>query len=563
MSDEQTDYIIVGAGSAGAALAWRLSDDTRFSVCVLEAGGTDLWPHVRVPIGYGLAYYDQRINWKYHSEPVETLGQRRSYWPRGKVVGGSSSINAMVYVRGHPDDYAEWDAVAPGWGWSEVLPTFRRMESFSGVESEWRGTQGPLSVEDRSAEMHPVCEHFIQAADRLALPYNEDYNGATMLGSCHYQLTTHRGLRASTAQAYLRPALRQKRVRLETDALVTRILFEGRRAVGVEYRQRDQTRRLRARLEVILCAGAVNSPQLLELSGIGCSDRLRDLGIAVVQHNAHVGEHLQDHLGAEIICRSRVPTLNQVLRPWTGRIRSALAFLRRRGPLTLSVNQAGGFVADQPQLTRAHWPQSDRAGEQSMAQARPDLQLYFSPLSYTRAPTGKRPLIQPDPFPGFLLGANPCKPTSRGRLHVHSADPTMAPRIQPGYMETDYDRHMMRRGIALCRDLLAEEPLATIVEDEILPGRSVADDAAMDDYLRDHAWTVFHPCGTCRMGNEASLNVVDERLRVHGMGGLRIADASIFPTIPTGNTNAPSIMVGERAADLILESGARAHKPGT
>ncbi|MGQ7846547.1 GMC family oxidoreductase [Granulosicoccus sp. 3-233] len=533
--DRQFDYIIVGAGSAGSVLANRLSESGRHSVLVLEAGGSDRRLYVQLPIGYGKTYYDERVNWKYLTEPVAQLDERVSYWPRGRVLGGSSSINAMVYVRGHANDFREWEEAAPGWGWRDVEPLFRRMEHWRGKPDERRGSNGPLTVTDISALAHPLCERYLQAAQEIGLPSVDDYNAGEMEGAALYQITTDHGWRVSAARAYLRPAMQRANLIVQTHSLVRQILFSGSGASGVEYLHEGVVRRALARAEVVLCAGAVNSPQLMQLSGLGPRDTLQAAGVSVRQDMPAVGRHLSDHLGADIVCRSTVPTLNQSLGPWHGKLRAALQFLAAgKGPLSLSLNQAGGFVRS------------------SEALKGPDLQLYFSPVSYTRAPPGTRPLISPDPFPGFLLGFNPCKPTSTGSIDIVNADAHCAPRIQPNYLATEHDRELMLEGMHLMRRLCDTRALASIIEQEVYPGRSVHSDEQLMAFIRANAWTVFHPACTCRMGKGIDSSVVDHKLRVHGIGRLRIADASIFPTIPTGNTNATAIMVGERAADLLL-----------
>ncbi|MFN3260730.1 MAG: GMC family oxidoreductase [Pikeienuella sp.] len=528
------DYVIVGAGSAGSALAARLTEDGRATVLLLEAGGSDRRIWIRVPIGYGKIYYDARVNWKYLTEPDPGLDGARTYWPRGKVLGGSSSINAMVYVRGHPADYAEWNESAPGWDWQEVAPVFRRMEDWEGGADEWRGAGGPLPVHDVSGEVHPLTRTYLEAAAEAGIPTNPDYNGARMDGAALYQITTKGGFRASAARAYLWPARGRRNLETRLGAHATRILFEGRRAVGVEYRRAGRLERAQARAEVILCGGAINSPQLLQLSGIGPGSLLRRYGIDIVRDAPEVGRNLQDHLGADHLYRSRAPTLNQELRPWAGKLRAALRYLlTRTGPLSLSLNQGGGFV---------------RAMEGG---GPPDLQLYFSPVSYTRAPPGTRPLMNPDPFPGFLLGFNPCKPTSLGSVAIRSADPLEAPELRGNYLDTEHDRALMRAGVRLIRRIAAAPALASVIEEEIQPGPDAHSDEEVDAFIRAKSWSVFHQCGTCRMGRDPASSVVDPRLRAHGIEGLRVADASVFPTIPTGNINAPAIMVGERAADLI------------
>jgi choline dehydrogenase len=529
------DYIIVGAGSAGAVVANRLTESGRHSVLVLEAGGSDLTPYVQLPLGYGKVYYDERVNWKYLTDPVAQLNDRPSYWPRGKVLGGSSSINAMVYVRGHVRDYDEWESDAPGWGWDEVEPLFRRMESWGGKPDSRRGQDGPLSVTDISDMAHPLCDAYLEAAEQIQISRNDDYNAGDMEGAALYQITTGNGLRASTASAYLRPAMQRGNLVVQQHAHVRRVIIENHAAMGIEYERNGELQIAKARAEVILCAGAVNSPQLMQHSGIGPIDVLHAAGVSLEHELPAVGQHLSDHLGADIVCRSSVPTLNQELGSWYGKVRAALQFaFGRNGPLSLSLNQGGGFIKTSSEL------------------AGPDLQLYFSPVSYTRAPPGTRPLISPDPFPGFLLGFNPCKPTSKGFVNIRSADPMEAPQIQPNYMSTEYDRNLMLKGMRLMRQFTAAPAFKSVIDEEVYPGHSTETDQQMMDFVRDNAWTVFHPCCTCRMGKDSKLSVVNEKLQVHGVRNLRIADASVFPSITTGNTNAPSIMVGEKAADLLL-----------
>ena len=491
-----------------------------------------------MPIGYGMSFYNPRVNWMYRTDPVADLDGRDIYQPRGKVVGGSSSINAMVYVRGQPQDYDGWAAMGNvGWSWADVLPIYRRMEDHALGASEWHGAGGPLHVTDIAADVHPLTQLFVKAGTEAGLAFNPDLNGAACEGVGIYQINTRGGLRESASRAYLRPALKTGRVRLETGALATRILFEGRNATGIEYRQHGQLRQARAGAGVILAAGAFNSPQLLQLSGIGPPSALAQHGIEVIAPSPQVGRNFQDHLCYDHVYRSSQPSLNDLLLPFFSRLRVGFEYLlRRRGPLSLSVNQGGGFYRSRPDVSR------------------PDIQLYFSPLSYERATPGVRKLMKPDAFSGFNTGISPCRPTSRGEVTIRSADPSEAPAIVPGYLSTPEDVRDMIAGAKFLRRLANTPTFTSLISEELKPGLACQSDDELLADIRQRAYSVFHPCGTCRMGGDPAASVVGPSLEVHGVGGLRVADASIFPTIPSGNTNAPAIMVGEKASDLILRS---------
>lgn len=540
-AEETVDYIVVGAGSAGCVLANRLSADGRASVLLLEAGGSDRRFWIRLPIGYGKTYYQASVNWMYMTEPVPGLAGKPSYWPRGKVLGGSSSINAMVWIRGNAADYDGWRAAGnPGWSYQDVLPYFKRSETNGAGADAWRGGAGPVFVSDISREVHPLCGDFFAAARQAGLPLNPDFNGASQDGVGPYQITMKDGWRMSAARAYLDPARRRPNLRIRTHAHVDGILFEGGRAVGVHGTRGGQPWRARARAEIILCAGAIATPALLQRSGVGPRALLESLGIPVVRDSPAVGGHLQDHLGVDYLFQSRTPSLNDQLHPWWGKVRAALRFAwARRGPLALSINQAGGFMRSRPDL------------------AQPDLQLYFSPLSYTRAPPGTRPLMHPDPFPAFLLGVSNCRPRSQGEIRIRARDPAQPPLIQPAYLSDPADIQVLLDGVRHIRRLAAMPALAAVIARELRPGAACVSDEALVQDIRENAWSVFHPACTCRMGPDPRTSVVDARLRVHGIDGLRIADASVFPALVSGNTNAPVIMVGEKAADLVREDARR------
>lgn len=532
---ETYDYIIVGAGSAGCVLADRLSADGRSRVLVLEAGSSDRRLWVQIPLGYGRLFYDPAVNWCYCSEPEPGLAGQPIYVPRGKLLGGSSSINAMVYVRGQREDFDGWEARGnPGWGWTEVLVAYRALEDHAFGDSDFHGAGGPLRVEDMGPILHPVVRTFFRAAAELGIAYNGDFNGARQDGVGPYQITVGNGRRMSAARAFLRPAMRRGNLRVVTGAQATRILFEGKRATGAAYRRNGATQEASANREVILAAGAINSPQLLQLSGIGPAEALRAIGIAVHHDLPGVGRNLQDHLSWDRVYRARVPTLNNVLYSWWGKVAAAMRYVvLRSGPLAATVNHAGGFLA------------SDGRG------GRPDVQLYFCPLSFETMQVGKRLVTQADSFPGFCLSVSPCRPTSRGSVVLRSPDPFAPPAIRIGGLKTSEDIATMVAGARLLDKIAGTEAMAGLVAEELKPGPVTDDDALAQD-IRQRAYSIYHPSGTCAMGPNRRTDVVDARLRVHGLEHLRVVDASVFPAIPSGNINAPAIMTGWHGADLIL-----------
>jgi choline dehydrogenase len=453
MSAGTHDFIVVGAGSAGCALAARLSESGKYSVLLLEAGPRNSSVWLKLPIGYGRTFYDPSVNWMYETEPVPGLGGRRSYWPRGKVLGGSSSINAMVYSRGQASDFDEWEALGnPGWGWKDVLAAYRRLEDHDIGDSPFHGKGGPLHVTTIEHAAHPLTRLFIEAAVKAGLALNPDLNGETIEGVGYYQITTRGGFRESAATAYLR--VPRRNLRIETGVHVTRLLFdESLRVVGVSGWRGDRLLEFRARREAILSAGTIGSAQLLLLSGIGPAAALNKLGIEVVRDCAMVGRNLQDHLCYDHIYLSHVPSLNNLLRPWSGRVRVGLQYaLFRKGPLSLSLNQAGGFYRSGP------------------AARFPDMQLYIQPLSYERAPPRKRPLMSPDPFAGFSTSISPCKPKSVGHLELSSPDWRAPPPLHPNYLSDPRDIGQMLDGARFLRRLAATPPLATAVKEELKPG---------------------------------------------------------------------------------------------
>jgi choline dehydrogenase len=530
------DFIIVGAGSAGCVLAGRLTASGRHSVLVLEAGGSDMRFWVQMPLGYGKTFYDPAVNWMYEAEPDPGLNGQRDYYPRGKILGGSSSINAMVYIRGHRDDYEDWKRAGnPGWGWDDVLPVFKQMEGFAAGDPAFRGQSGPVHITEMGSDAHPLCQPFIKSTVTAGLPLNPDFNGAEQEGVGLYQLTTKGGRRMSAARAFLRPAMNRKNLKVETHAHVTRLLFEGTKAVGVEYRKGGTLHTVQAGREVILSGGAINSPQLLQISGIGPAPHLQGLGITPLLDNPNVGARMQDHHGINYTWRMKVPTLNDTLRPWWGKLKVGLQYiLTRRGPLSLSVNQGGGFFRTDP------------------GQPRPNMQLYMQAFSTLIPKVGERPLLTPDPFSGLSLGLSNCRPTSTGEVMIRSADPFAAPRLSFNVYGTDKDVSEMLAAVKFLRVIAAQEPIRSLMAEELRPGPDCRSDDELIHDFRQRSGTVYHHSCTCRMGPDPTTSVVDARLRVHGLQNLRVCDASVFPNLIAGNTNAPSMMVGWKGADIIL-----------
>jgi choline dehydrogenase len=533
---EEFDYIIVGAGSAGCVLADRLSASGRHSVMILEAGGSDARFWIKTPIGYGRTFADARVNWKYQTAASPGLNGRTMYWPRGRVLGGSSSINALVYCRGMPADFEDWRAMGnAGWGWDEVVPCFERSERK--VDASARAlTDGALDVRDVTPLLHATMASWREAARELDVPWTADFNGSHPEGLGCYQVTIRNGRRRSAADAFLRPALRRQNVKLEIRAWSSKIRFSGGRAVGVEWWRDGREHYSAARAEVLVCGGAVNSPQLLQLSGIGPGEVLRRHGIEVRVDNAAVGGHLQDHLAVVYSFKANRPTLNNELHSTWAKLKAGLRYLTTRdGPLALSVNQFGGFLRANPEA------------------ARPDVQLYFNPVTYGTG-DATRTRIEVDAFPGFYLCFQPTRPTSVGRIDIRSADFRDPPLIAPNYLSTEEDVADVVHGGRLLQRIAGTQALRDLTLEPLPPGLQALDAAALIADFRARAATVYHPVGTCRMGKGADA-VVDPSLRVRGVEGLRVVDASVFPTVTSANTNAPTLMVAQKAADLIINGG--------
>jgi choline dehydrogenase len=527
---ESFDYVIVGGGTAGCVLANRLTADGRASVLVLEAGPEDRYLWIHIPIGYGKTMFHPVYNWGFHTDPDPGMDGRRIYWPRGRGLGGSSSINGLIYVRGQPEDYDRWarDGNA-GWGWRDVLPYFVRSEGNQRGASPAHGADGPLKCSDIAGK-HELIEAIIAGANELGVPRTDDFNGGVQEGVGYYQLFTDRGWRCSTAVGYLKPARARENLRVETGAHVTRIALEDGRATGVEYRRGGEVRHAAARREVILAAGALQSPQLLMLSGIGPASHLQAMGVAVRHDLPGVGENLQDHLQLRLIYKcTKAITTNDDLASWWRSAKIGLQWLLwRKGPLAIGINQGGLFTRVMPQS------------------ATPDIQFHFATLSADLAGA------KPHPFPGFTMSVCQLRPTSRGRVRLASTDPMAAPSMQPHYLSTDEDRACALAAMRFTRRLAATRALAPYVAEEYRPGVAAQSDEELLAFARAHGATIFHPSGTCRMGHDA-MAVVDDRLRVRGVRGLRVVDCSIMPTLVSGNTNAPVVMIAEKASDMIAE----------
>ncbi|KPN61859.1 choline dehydrogenase [Aliiroseovarius crassostreae] len=530
------DVVIVGAGSAGCVLAERLSAEGALSVLVLEAGGEARNPWIKLPVGYARTFADPRLNWGYVASADPGLAGRQAYWPRGRVIGGSGSINAMAYVRGLPRDFADWEqAGAVGWGWDTVRRSYDLMETR--VTRDQNGQllvtgAGPVFVSDLSRDMHPFSNHFLQAAKEMGWPVVDDMNEIETEGVGRYRSSVWKGRRWSAVDAFLKPARKRQNVRVISGAMVERISVREGRANGVYFLSKGQRQFARARASVILSAGAINSPQLLQLSGIGPGELLQRVGVDVVKDHPGVGAGLQDHLAITHHFAATKPTLNNRLGSFWGLGIAALQYaLTRGGALSVPVNQVGGYIRDR-----------SGAGPSTF-------QLYCNPATYSIPENGK-PKMGRDP--GFILSVQPCRPTSRGHIQITSADPRSPPRISPCSLSTPHDVTDAILASLLLKTLAHTRAMKTVIKTRHEPDLLTMTEQEMLENFRQRAGTVFHPCGTCAMGKDDGVSVLDHRLRVRGLRGLRVVDASAFPNITSGNTNAPTMMLAYRASELIF-----------
>lgn len=526
------DFIVVGAGSAGAALAGRLSEDPAVKVLLLEAGPADKSFWIHLPIGYGKTMWSKKYNWCFHTDPDPGMNGRKIYWPRGKTLGGCSSINGLIYIRGQREDYDLWSSMGcDGWSYDEVLPYFIKSERNQRGASKYHGDSGPLSVSNIE-DKNKLIEAFISGAGEQGIPRNEDFNGETQEGAGYYQLTTWKGWRWSTATGYLKPARKRANLTVATGAQATRVLLEGERAVGVAYRQGGVDKEARCSAEVLLSAGSIQSPQLLQLSGIGPAELLRKHGITVVKDLPGVGENLQDHLQIRLIYESTQATTNDDLNSLFGQAKLGMQwFFKRRGPLAVGINQGGCFMRALPDEVTS-----------------PDIQFHVATLSADMAGASVHP------YSGFTLSMCQLRPKSRGHVRIRSSDPFEAPEMQPNYLSADLDRRTAIASIRAARAIAQSDAMKPLVKQEVKPGLADQSDEELLEFCRNNGATIFHPTGTCKMGrNDDAMAVLDERLRVRGIVGLRVVDCSAMPTLVSGNTNAPAVMMAEKAVDMIRE----------
>ncbi len=528
-ADKQYSYIVVGAGSAGCVLANRLSADPNNSVLLLEAGSSDWNPWIHIPVGYFKTMHHPATDWCYETEPDSGINNRQLQWPRGKVLGGSSSLNGLLYVRGQAEDYDRWEALGnKGWSYKDVLPYFKKSEDQARGADEYHGVGGLLKVSDLRLR-RPIAEFFVKAATQIGIPLNKDYNGEKQEGVGYFQQTCYKGFRWSTAKGFLRPARKRPNLTVLTKAHTNRLIIENNRAVGIEFVHKGKTQTARVSGEVVLSAGAIGSPQILQLSGVGPKDVLDKAGVPVVNELPGVGKNLQDHLQIRLVFKTSLRTLNDEVnnifkQAWVG----LQYILSRSGPLTLAASQVTIFT-------------KSREGVE-----RPDIQFHMQPLSADKPGEGAHK------FSAFTSSVCQLRPHSKGHLEIQSSDPRDYPAIHPNYLSDERDCQVAIDGIKVARRIAEAPALAPHINSEFVPGEQYQSDEELLEAARQYSQTIYHPVGTCKMGHD-DMAVVDDRLRVHGIDRLRVVDASIMPEIVSGNTNAPTIMIAEKASDMILQ----------
>lgn len=528
----EADFIVVGAGSAGCVLANRLSANPNHKVILLEAGGKDTNPWIHIPVGYFKTIHNPKVDWCYKTEPDPGLNGRSIEWPRGKVLGGSSSLNGLLYVRGQPQDYDRWRQMGnTGWGWDDVLPLFKRAENNERGADDYHGNQGPLSVSNMRIQ-RPITDAWVAAAQAAGYKFNPDYNGADQEGVGFFQLTAKNGRRCSSAVAYINPVKSRENLQIITHAQVEKVVIEGKRATAVTYTDRSgKLQTVKARKEIVLSGGAINSPQIMMLSGLGEVANLADNGIEVVQDMPGVGKNLQDHLQARLVYKCNEPTLNDEVSSLLGQAKIGLKYLMfRAGPMTMAASLATGFMKTREDVET------------------PDIQFHVQPLSAENPGKGA------DKFSAFTMSVCQLRPESKGEIRLQGNDPRTYPKIIPNYLSTETDCQTVVAGVNIARRIARHAPLTSKISEEFRPDPDLdmEDYDATLDWARSNTASIYHPTGTCKMGQGKDA-VVDEKLKVHGIDALRIADCSIMPEIVSGNTNAPAIMIGEKASDLILE----------
>ena len=529
------DIIIVGAGSAGSIAANRLSQDQNLKILILEAGPNNFHPMIKIPLGYGMTFYNKSINWNFYTSPQLHLDNRRLYCPRGKVVGGSSSINAMIYARGFPSDFRNWTYDNSSlWGWENIRKTFENMEK-NIILTDKETATGKIVVNNVSSQHHSILNNYFLGAKELNIPSVDSFNTDNAEGVGHYDITTRNGYRWSAADGFLKDTL-TKNVKLTTQANVNQITVSNKKITGVKYSKKGRNFEVKAKIGVVMAAGSIKTPHILMLSGIGPSDHLKDFGIETKIDNPNVGSNLQDHIGIDYLYRSKVPTLNKSLGTVSGRIKSILEYLIfRSGPLSLSINQGGGFI---------RWKNKEDY---------PNLQVYFNPLTYSVSHANKRPLLKTDRFDGFIIGFQPCRPNSRGNIRLLSKEINDDPLIDPGYLSNEKDLYDLECAYDFVRKISQTHSLDNIIDHPIGIDLVKSSAKEMISHFRQNATSLYHPCGTCKIGPDKDTGVVSDRLKVHGLQNLWIVDASVFPNITSGNINAPVMMTAYIGGNLISE----------